>query len=680
MNLTNYLNRELSWLDFNERVLQEANDEQNPLLERFNFLGIFSNNRDEFYRVRVATLNRMRSHKKIKEEVKKDLTRTILSVQEKVAAQETVYTQTYHSLITEAKQNNIFLLNEKQLDTEQQEFVRKYFRGEVRKHLFPLMLGDSLQYSTIKEKSVYLAVEMKDSTASNKDRFTLIEMPTDVLPRFINLPNQGEKRYLIFLEDMVRFNLDSVFASLGYDIFNSYLIKLTRESELDIDNDVLKSFMEIMTESIKKRKKGIPVRFVYDKDISPKLLKVVFKTLGIKRGDNLRAGGRYHNLKDFMAFPVEDSKLSFDSLPPIKHPDFPEKISKFKILQKKDVLFHFPYHSFKGVTDFVWEAAIDPKVRSIKMTFYRVSRNSNMMSALINAARNGKRVTVFMELQARFDEADNIFWAEKLQEEGVRIISTIPGIKVHSKLILIGRKEKGEYVYYSNISTGNYHEATARVYSDISILTSNPDICNDVNSVFHLFETKFLQPRFSQLIVSPFGIRNFLNNKLEEEIRNANNGIESSVTIKVNNLVDKKVINKIYRAADAGVKINLIIRGICVLKNEKAHENIQAFGIVDRYLEHSRVFIFSNNGNPEYYISSADLMSRNLDHRIEVICPIHSPEHKIEIQDIINIQLQDNVKARYLQPGMINQYKGTDNNTKHQSQLEIYEYFKTKNQ
>ncbi len=678
MNHATYINRELSWLDFNARVLQEANDSQNPLLERFNFLGIFSNNRDEFYRVRIATLNRMRNHKKIKDNVKIKLTRTILSVQEKMAIQEEKYIETYHSLINEAKQNNIFIVNQNQLSTSQREFVREFFKKEVRKHIFPLMLGESLKYTNFKDKSVYLSVEMADSKEINKDRYALIEMPTEKLSRFINLPAQGEKKYLIFLEDVVRFNLDSVFATLGYDIFKAYLIKLTRESDLDIDNDVLKSFIEIMSASIKKRKKAHPVRFVYDREISQKLLKVILKTLEIRSEDNLRAGSRYHNLKDFMNFPVEDPNLSFKLLVPIKHPDLPDQMSKFNILKKKDVLFHFPYHSFEGLTDFVWEASIDPKVRAIKMTFYRVSRNSNMMRALINAARNGKQVTVFMELQARFDEEDNIFWAEKLQEEGVRIIPTLPGFKVHSKLILIRRKEKGENVFYSNISTGNYHEATARVYSDICLLTSNIDICNDVNNVFYLFETKFNQPKFAELKVSPFGIRSFINKKIDTEIENCKKGFEAWMVIKVNNLVDKKIVDKIYKAADAGVKVKLIIRGICVLKEGIAHENIQAFGIVDRFLEHSRLFIFANGGQANYYISSADLMSRNLDYRVEVVCPIHSAEHQQEIQDIIEIQLQDNVKARYLQPGMINEYKKQDGQTKNQSQIEIYNYLKKK--
>jgi len=669
-----YINRELSWLDFNDRVLQEANDTTNPLLERFNYLGIFSNNRDEFYRVRVATLNRMRNHKKITDEIKLELTHTILNVQNKIAKQNEKYAQTYNALIKEAKENSIYFINEDELSKDQEEFVTRYFKEEVRKHLFPLMLGDSLKYTNFKDKSVYLAVEMEDSSAVNKDKYALIEMPTNALPRFINLPNKGGNKYIMFLEDLVRFNLSSVFATLGYDNFHSYLIKLTRGSELDIDNDVLKSFLEIMSESIKKRKKAAPVRFVYDKNISPKLLKIVFKTLGIKSNDNLRAGGRYHNLKDFMDLPLKDNRLSFPSFQPINHPELPEQISKFKILKEKDILFHFPYYSFNGITDFVREAAIDPKVRAIKMIFYRVSRSSSLMHALINAARNGKQVTVFMELQARFDEEDNIFWAEKLQDEGVRIIPTIPGFKVHSKLILVRRKEKGENKYYANISTGNFHETTAKVYSDISLLTSNHEICMDVNKVFSLFETKFNQPSFSKLKVSPFGIRNFINKKIDIEIENRKKGKDAWFIIKANNLVDKKIVDKIYKAADIGVKVKLIIRGICVLDESIVHENICAIGMVDRFLEHSRVFVFANESKPEYYISSADLMPRNLDHRIEVVCPILCIKHQQILQDIIDIELKDNVKARCLQAGLINTYCEEDKQTKIQSQIEIYKY------
>lgn len=675
-----HLNRELSWLDFNARVLQEANDKNNPILERFHYLGIFSNNRDEFFRVRIATLNRMRNHKKVKEDVKRNLTHILLDVQEKVAQQEELYTAAYHSLIREAKENDIYLINEKELNKAHKEFVYDYFKNKVRKHIFPIMLGESLKYNNFKDQSVYLAVEMQDSSEKINDRYSLIELPTNILPRFIQLPDYKNKKYLIFLEDVVRFNLHEIFSILGYDTYNAFLVKLTREAELDIDNDVLKSFLEIMTESVKKRKKAPPVRFVYDKNISPDLLKPVLNALGISSDDRLRAGGRYHNLKDFIQFPLSDPQHLFMPLEPISHPDLPDHESKFEILKQKDVLIHFPYHSFQTLTSLMWEAAIDPYVKEIKMTFYRVSRNSTIMKALINAARNGKTVTVFMELQARFDEEDNIYWTEQLQEEGVHIIPTIPGFKVHAKLLLIRRKEAGMNVFYSNISTGNFHEATARVYSDTSLLTSNSSICRDVDNIFYLFEANFNLPSFNELKVAPFKIRSFLYKKINKEIENAQNGFDAWIIIKVNNLVDKNIINRIYKAADAGVKIKLIVRGICVLKENYTHENITAIGVVDRYLEHSRILIFANNNNPLYYLSSADLMPRNLDHRIEVICPIISTSLKQEISDIINIQLSDNVKARNLQGEAINSYKSLNSTTRHQSQIETYNYLKQKGQ
>lgn len=647
-NSSKYINRELSWLDFNERVLQEASDPNNPILERFKYLGIFSNNRDEFFRVRISTLKRMRNHKKISEIDKKNLTNILLEVQEKVAEQEKAYTNTYHSLIEEAKRNEIYLITENELNKNQQVFVRAYFNLYVRRHIFPLMLGSSLKYNNFKDHSIYLAIELQDSKNKITNSHALIELPTNVLPRFVQLPDIDSKKYLIFLEDVVRFNLDSIFSLQGFDIFHAYVVKLTREAELDIDNDVLKSFIEIMSESVKKRKKAPPVRFIYDQKISQELLEIVLQTFGIKSNDNLRAGGRYHNLKDFMDFPVDQPELKFQPLPPIPHPELPDNKSKFEIIKQKDILIHYPYHSFSSLSSFIWEASIDPKVRAIKMTFYRVSRNSVLMRALINAARNGKKVTVFMELQARFDEEDNMYWAEKLQEEGVKIIPTIPGFKVHAKLILIRRKEDGEDIYYSNISTGNFHEATSKVYSDTSLLTCNSDICMDVNHVFYLFESKFYHPNFKLLKVAPFGIRPFINKRLDIEIENAKNGLEAWVIIKINNLVAEKVIRKIYKAADAGVKIKIIARGICVLKKDFVHENIEAFGVVDRFLEHSRILIFANGGDPKYYISSADLMPRNLDHRIEVICPILSTSNKQEIKDLINIQLRDNVKSREL--------------------------------
>ena len=632
-----FINREVSWLSFNERVLQEAMDVSNPVLERLKYLGIFSNNRDEFYRVRVATLNRMKAYKKIVPSQKKMITRTLLIIHQIVADQETLFTEAYHKIREELARNNIFIINELELSVSQQEYVIQYFKQNIRSYIFPLMLDSISGLAYFKDKFIYLAVKMSNSQKERKENYAAIELPTEEISRFIELPSIGEKKYIIFLDDVIRANLKRIFGKFGYDTFEANIIKFTRDAELDIDGDLSKSFLEIMNESIKQRVKGEAVRFVYDKTIDTKLLKKLLTKFGISQSDTLRAGGRYHNFKDFMDFPFAslasgtqdiEKPLLYNELPPMPHPEIKPDISMFDLIREKDILFHYPYHSFQHIIDLVREAAIDPKVRDIKMTFYRVAKNSKIMNALVNAAQNGKLVTVFLELQARFDEQANIKWTEKLQEEGVRVIQNIPGFKVHGKLLLIRRKEKGQNVYYANISTGNFNEFTAKIYTDDSLLTSDKTLCNDVNSVFHLFETKYIPPTFSELQVAPFKLRTFFAKMINREIQNAQKGKDAWLLLKLNSLVDLKIVNKLYQAGQAGVKINLMIRGICVLRAgvPGLSENITAIGIVDRFLEHSRVFVFANNGNPEVFLASADLMSRNLDHRIEVVCPIKSPE------------------------------------------------------
>jgi polyphosphate kinase len=684
MGTKNYINREVSWLSFNERVLQEARDISNPVLERLKYLGIFSNNRDEFYRVRVATLNRMKAYKKIAPAQKREITRSLRNIHQIVSDQEAYFTQAYHDILDELAKNNIFILNEKELDATQEQFAEQYFRENIRSLLSPLMLDSISGSAYFKDKHIYLAVKMANSEKLRKEKYALIELPTEEMSRFIELPQRDEKRYVIFLDDVIRTNLKSIFGIFGFDIFEGHIIKFTRDAELDIDSDLSKSFLETMNESIKQRTKGDAVRFVYDKAVDPKFLKKLLSTFGITQSDTLRAGSRYHNFKDFMDFPVnigEGKDLLFNEMSPFPHPDILPHKSLFALIKEKDILLHYPYHSFQHIIDLVREAAIDPKVRAIKMTFYRVAKNSKIMNALINAARNGKMVTVFLELQARFDEEANILWTQKLQSEGVRVIQNIPGFKVHSKLLLIRRKEKGQSVYYANISTGNYNESTAKIYGDDSLLTSDPTLCEDVNNVFHLFESKYLPPSFSELMVAPFKLRSFFTKMINREIRHAKEGKEAKITLKLNNLVDTKMVNKLYQAGKAGVKITLNIRGICVLKAGVSglSENIEAFGIVDRFLEHSRVFVFANAGNPEVFLASADLMSRNLDHRIEVVCPIKSPDLKTELIDMLEIQQKDNVKSRSLHPDSINQYRLAKEGIKGcRSQEEIYFYLKGK--
>ena len=673
------VNRETSWLHFNGRVLQEAADHRNPLIERLKFLGIFSNNRDEFFRVRVATLTRMLKVDRLHHPTNLNPRKTLKEINDIVLSQEKDFIRIYQEIVDELRTQDIFIVNETQLTDEQGILVRKYFQEQVRVFLFPMMISNLKDMSSLRDKSIYLAVTLKKNIAAKAD-YALIELPTKTLSRFFILPQSGSKKFIILLDDVIRYCLSDIFSVFGYDSFSAHTVKFTRDAELDIDTDVSKSFLEIMTESLKQRKRGNPVRFVYDNSIPEGLLKNIIKRLDIRKDDPIRGGGRYHNFKDFMNFPNLGSKtLEYEQLLPLRHKDLPANTSILSAIRKKDIMLHYPYQSFQYIIDLLQEASIDPKVRSIKMTIYRAAKNSSVINALINAARNGKYVTVFMELQARFNEEANIYYTEQLQEEGVKVIQGIPGFKVHSKLILIRRKENSQDVFYANIGTGNYNEDTANVYADESLLTSDEKITADVANAFHQMEANYRPLRYKTLVVAPFFMRNHFLHLLNTEIHNAARGKNAWVIIKLNNLVDEAIIKKLYKASQAGVHIKLIIRGICVLVPGQPglSENIEAISIVDRFLEHSRVLIFANDGDPLYFITSADWMVRNFDNRIEVACPVYNKEIQQELMDMINIQLKDNVKARILGPGEANKYK-KNGQKQIRSQIETYNYFKKK--
>ena len=675
----NIINREISWLNFNARVLQEAIDPNTPLIEKIKFLGIFSNNRDEFFRVRVASLNRLAKLHELEPKTHKEDPRiTLEEIKKIVIKQEKIFTETYFKIVEELAKEGIYILNEKELDEEQGKIVKQFYQETLRQYLFPIMLGNFQNIVSIKDGSIYLAVELQCSNHELKDDYALIKVPQKSLSRFFTLPSRGNKHYIMLLDDVIRYCLEDIFALFGFDTFNAFTIKITRDAELNIDEDISKSFLEKMSASIKQRKKGDPVRFVYDQTIPEQFFKKIVKRLKLSGKDNMRGGGRYHNFKDFMSFPkIASEEYFFPHFPPLPHPDILPNTSIINKIKEKDIMLHFPYQSFQYIIDLLREASIDPKVKEIKMTFYRAAKYSNVVNALVNAARNGKKVTVFLEIQARFDEEANIILAGKLHEEGVKIIPTIPGYKVHSKLILIQRIENGEAVYYANISTGNFNESTANVYADDILLTANQKIAEEVEKVFKLFETRFRPPEFSTLIVSPFHTRNFFMRKIDNEIKNAKEGKEAWIIIKLNNVVDKKIVNKLYQASKAGVKIKMIIRGICVLIPgiKGVSENIEVISIVDRFLEHSRVIIFNNDNDKLFYIGSADWMPRNLDHRIEVMTPILDRNIQKELWDMIQIQLKDNCKARVSNETHINQYRKTGSRKKIRSQFEIYDYF-----
>lgn len=679
-NQKTIINREISWLSFNERVLQEAADCNVPLADRIKFLGIFSNNLDEFFKVRVAAILRMidlkiTNPKVLGEKPEKLLAKiqaTVITLQKKFEA---IYTE----LLKELEKQNIFIIDEKQLNDVQTLFVKDYFEEKVLPALSPMMLQNLEKFPYLKDKSIYLATKLSKKSSKKDFQYALIELPTVVLPRFIVLPKVNEKKYIILIDDVIRYNLQQVFAIFDYDTFEAYTIKLTRDAELDIDNDLSKSFLEKVQKGVSGRKKGQPVRFVYDHEMPRDLLKYLKDALEFDQYDSMIPGGRYHNFKDFIGFPnVGGPELEYPPMPPSCHPQLKTNSSIFQTISKGDVLLHYPYQKFSHFINLLREAAINPDVKSIKITLYRVASNSKVINALINAARNEKEVTVVIELQARFDEKSNIYWARKLEEVGVKILFGITGLKIHSKLLLISQKSGKRMTHYAAISTGNFHEGNASVYTDVSLLTANKKITYEVEKVFDYFENTYKYYNYNHLIVAPQFMRNKLVSLIDREIKNAHSGKPSYIILKINNIVDNDMIQKLYKASQAGVKVKLIVRGICGLIPGVTglSENIEAISIVDKYLEHARIFIICNNNEPKYYISSADWMTRNLDNRVEVACPIYDPLIQQEIQKIIDTQWNDNVKARIIDECQGNVYRKEPNKEAVRSQFEIYNSYK----
>ena len=683
-----FLNRELSWLNFNERVLLEAGDPTVPLLERLNFLGIFSNNMDEFYRVRVALLKRLVNLKKDDEvELDFDPAKILREIHRRSMVQRSKADDFYENICRELANENIFFVDEAELTEEQGTFVRQYFKESVRQYLFPIMLDRFRNFSNLQDNSIYLVIDLMHNNNPTAENLALIEIPTKHVPRFLVLPSGADKKDLVmYLDDVIRYCLADIFSIYGFTAFQAYTIKFTRDAELDIDNDVSKSFLEAVTEGIRQRKHGETVRFVYDGSIPRKVLTSILKKFNVKRRDALERGGRYHNVRDLMQFPrnLGTKKMQYEPMPPLEVPEFPPGVSMLDVIREQDVLLHYPYQSFQYIIELLREASIDPAVRTIKMTIYRAAKHSAIVNALINAARNGKEVIVFVEFQARFDEAANISWAAQMQEEGIRVLPSIPGMKVHGKILLIRRKEQNVNVYYTAIGTGNPNESTTRIYCDEHLLTADKSITAEVNKVFHVLDDqKYQHPDFKHLVVSPFGTRKFFIKQIDKEIKNAKKGKPAWMIIKTNNLVDRKLVNRLYDASEAGVKIDLIVRGICTLIPgiPKKSENIRAIRIVDRFLEHSRMFVFCNDDHPEYFIGSADWMERNLDQRFEVVVPIKASALCQQIWDILQLQLSDNIKARLISATRPNERIAVPKNAKHiRSQTEIYKYLKKTNE
>ncbi|WP_315543681.1 polyphosphate kinase 1 [Capnocytophaga leadbetteri] len=690
-----YVNRELSWLKFNARVLQEAADEKVPLLERLRFAGIFSNNLDEFFKVRYATVKRVAMNESSDKELGVHAKELLEEITKEVIQLQDESLSIINTITEELEKEQIFIVNEKTLLPEHEAFVNTYFYDKVRPALFTIILNDLEKFPQLKDDVAYLAVKMtlkEDEKASGVQKFfsskaykekiqyALIELPT-TLNRFIELPQVGDKHYIIMLDDVIRFCLHLIFSIFNYESLSANMIKITRDAELDIDDDLSKSFVEKISTSVEDRRKGAPVRFVYDKTIDKDTLHFLIEKMGIVNTDSVIPGGRYHNRRDYMSFPsLGRTDLTYAPIHPLPVKGLTSEESLLKKIAEKDYLQFTPYHTFSNIIWFLREAALDPKVKSVKITIYRLAKNSQVVNSLINAVKNGKKVTVQIELQARFDEESNIRYAEQLKAEGVKLIFGVRGLKVHSKICVIEREEGKGIKRYGFISTGNFNESTAKVYTDYTLFTANQDILKEVNKVFNFFETNYNIQKYKHLIVSPHYTKKILKQLIEEEIKNAKAGKEAYIKLKMNNITSYKMIDKLYEASRAGVKIQMIVRGICCLVPgiEGMSENIEVISIVDKFLEHPRLFIFGNNGNPKVYISSADWMTRNISFRVEVGCPIYDETIKQELIDTFEISWADNVKARVIDQAQDNHYR-PHTLPAQRSQVALYEYYQQKN-
>ena len=661
--------------------MQEAADETVPLRERIRFLGIFSNNLDEFFRVRVATLKRMIEFGK-KSKMHLELTPDAIleEIQEIVVEQQKEFERIWNEILRELKKERIHFVNENQLNKTQQAFILDYFNEEIRSNIIPLMIESIQNFPVLNDKSIYLACKLSKKDRSVPQKFALLSVPSRRLPRFIILPSKNADRYIILLEDIIRFCLPNIFSFFGYDTFSAHIIKVTRDAEIDIDNDISTSIIQKIEKGLKNRKKGKPVRFVFDKDIDPSLLTYLVRRLGLLQKDNLIPGGRIHNFVDFINFPESVFNKKNLRKKPFIHPGLKNVNSVTKVVLKKDVLLHFPYHSFNSVIDMLREAAIDPDVVSIKITCYRLADRSKIINTLTNAVRNGKLVTVVLELRARFDEEANLEWKEELEDAGVKVLIGVPNFKVHAKICLIKKRINNRTIHYGFVSTGNLNEKTAAIYGDTCLLTSDRNIMADVNRIFSYLEQPKTRIHFlhlcKTLMVSPTGMRKQLLQLINRETKAAKLKKPASIILKLNSLSDEMLIDKLFEAAKAGVEIKMVVRGIFCLptENKKFKIPIQAISIVDEYLEHARVMIFHNGGKERTFISSADWMVRNIDHRVEVACPIFEKNIQQELKDIMQIQLKDNIKARILDNDLSNQYVNPRNTKKIRSQVETYNY------
>ena len=684
-----YINREISWLQFNERVLQESADKRVPIIDRIRFLGIFSNNLDEFFRVRYATVKRtVDSDLTGKETLGGMLATDLLALITKISIEaQSKSLKILKDITEELKSHSIYLINETELSTDQSAFVTNYFLSKVNPELTTIDLNTVEDFPMLKESAAYLAVRLvknlskvKRSSKTQEVHYALIEIPSS-LNRFVVLPEEDQKNYVMMLDDVIRHCLNRIFFMFDYDAIEAHMIKITRDAELDIDDDLDKSFLEKISTSVSNRKISDPVRFVYDKRIKLDTLNFLTEKIGIEDTDSVIPGGRYHNRKDYMNFPnFGRAAIQYSKIEPLAVPNFEMEVSVFDQIRKRDYMIYTPYQNYAYVIRFLKEAALDPKVKEIKITIYRLAGNSQVAAALINAAKNGKVVTVQIELQARFDEESNISYANRFKEAGIRLVFGIRGLKVHSKICVVTRETENKALeYFGFISTGNFNESTARIYTDHTLFTAHKGILLETLKVFDFLETTYRVRKYKHLIVSPHYTESTFTRLIQQEISNAKAGKEAYIRIKMNSFTSYKMIDKLYKASQEGVKIDLIIRGInCLIPGVKGmSENIRAISIVDKFLEHTRMFIFANGGDPKVYISSADWMTRNIENRVEVGVPIYQENLKTELMEVFDIYWNDNQKARVFSAKQDNAYRKNKKEPL-RAQFALYDYYKSK--
>ena len=676
-----YINREISWLSFNARVLQESADETVPLIERLRFVGIFSNNLDEFFKVRYATVKRIvEAGKKGRkalgvyaaDELLDKITRIVIQQQEESLS-------IIHNIHSKLKDQGIYIIKENEVHfPEHSEFIKTFFMEKVSPALVTIMLNEDIDLPRIQDLEAYLTVTMKNSS-TKKTLHALVEIPSE-LDRFVVLPQVDGIDYIMILDDLIRYNLESVFSIFEYDEISAHMIKITRDAELDLESDLGKSFIEKLSKSVKGREDAEPVRFVHDQSIDKDTLKFLLEKLGIENTDSIIPGGRYHNRKDYMGFPsLGRTDLLYATQKPLPIKNISLNDSMFKKVAEKDFLQYTPYHTFAYVIKFLREAALDPKVKTIKITIYRLAKLSHVASALINAAKNGKDVTVQIELRARFDEESNMRYANQMQDEGIKLIFGVPGLKVHSKVCVIERLEAGRLKRYGFISTGNFNGKTAKIYTDYTLFTANKQILKDLSKLFNFFDTNYIVNTYQHLIISPHYAKNTFYRLIDNEIKKVKNDQKGYIRLKLNSISNYSIIDKLYAASEAGVKIDMIIRGVCCLIPgvKGMSENINLISIVDKFLEHPRVLIFGEEGDEKVFISSSDWMTRNLDNRVEVTCPIYDEDVKKEIIDTFTICWNDNVKAREITASQDNAYRINDK-APLRSQFATYDYYLNK--